>query len=163
MLTRKLAPALAAGCTVVLKPAEQTPLCAKAVIEIFHDVGVPKGVVNVLTKENAEQIGQDVLTDRRVKKVTFPGETAVAKKLANKVAEQVKSISLVFGGHAPILVLKDANPEHSAKGDSSIKYFNTDQACISPNRIFVHESVEDEFIAVLKERVEELNPGSGLD
>ncbi len=163
MLTRKLAPALAAGCTVVLKPAEQTPLCAKAVIEIFHDVGVPKGVVNLLTTENAEEIGQVLLTDRRVKKITFTGSTAVGKKLAAKAAEQVKSISMELGGHAPFLVLKDANPEHAAKGVSLIKYLNTGQACISPNRIFVHESVADEFIAVLKERVEKLKPGSGLD
>lgn len=163
MLTRKLGPALAAGCTVVLKPAEETPLCAKAIIKLFHDVGVPKGVVNLLSTENPEEIGDVLLTDRRVKKITFTGSTVVGKKLAARAAEQVKSISMELGGHAPFLVLKDADPEHAAKGVSLIKYLNTGQACISPNRIFVHESVADEFLAVLKTRVEKLKAGSGLD
>lgn len=163
MLTRKLGPALAAGCTVVLKPAEETPLCAKAIIELFHDVNVPKGVVNLLPTEKPKEIGEVLLTDSRVKKITFTGSTVVGKKLAARAAEQVKSISMELGGHAPFLVLKDANAEHAAKGVSLIKYLNTGQACISPNRIFVHESIVDEFISVLKTRVEKLKAGSGLD
>ena len=163
MLTRKIAPALAAGCTVVLKPAEATPLCAIAMFQIFHDAGVPEGVVNLITTSNPVPIGEEFCTNKLVKKLTFTGSTNVGKRLSQDAAPQLKRISMELGGHAPFIVFDDADPEHAAKGASLVKFLNTGQACISPNRIFVQRSIVEEFITTFKARTEKLVAGNGLD
>ena len=149
MITRKVAPALAAGCTIVLKPAEATPLCAKAVFEVFEKAGIPAGVANLVTALDPEPIGKTFLDDPRVRKLTFTGSTQVGKMLAQGAASQLKRVSLELGGHAPFIVCRDADPVHAAKGLSLVKFLNTGQACISPNRIFVHADQLDAFIGEL--------------
>ena len=163
MLTRKIAPALAAGCTVVLKPAEATPLCAMAVFEILHEVGVPAGVANLVTAADPAPIGEEFCSNPTVKKLTFTGSTAVGKKLAQDAAPQLKRVSMELGGHAPFIVFDDADPVHAAKGVSLVKFLNTGQACISPNRIFVQRSIADTFIDTLQQRIEKMRAGDGMD
>lgn len=163
MITRKLAPALAAGCTVVLKPAESTPLCAKAMLEIFHDAGFPPGVVNAITVQNPARVGQAFCTDPRVRKLTFTGSTPVGKELNGLAGAHMKRVSMELGGHAPAIVFPDADPVHAAKGLSLVKFLNTGQACISPNRIFVHEDQLAPFLAELSSRTRRLVAGNGLN
>lgn len=163
MITRKVAPALAAGCTIVLKPAEATPLCAMAIFEILEEAGLPAGVANLITTLNPQPIGHAFCTNPLVKKITFTGSTAVGKKLAQDAAPQLKRISLELGGHAPFIVFDDADPVHSAKGASLVKFLNTGQACISPNRIFVHRHILQPFIQTFSQRVSRLVAGNGLE
>lgn len=163
MITRKAAPALAAGCAIVLKPAEATPLCARAVFEIFEKAGLPAGVVNLVTAADPRPIGETLLQDARVRKLTFTGSTGVGKMLAREASHDLKRVSLELGGHAPFIVCKDADPVHAAKGLSLVKFLNTGQACISPNRIFVHVSQMDPFLNELRSRVAGLKAGSGFD
>ena len=161
MLTRKMAPALAAGCTLVLKPAEATPLNAKAIFEVFHDAGVPAGVINMVTAADPVPIGEVFTSDPRVNKVTFTGSTAVGRTLAAAAGASLKRISVELGGHAPFLVMPDADPVHAAKGASALKFLNAGQACISPNRIYVHESHVEAFTATMAERVGRIVTGDG--
>ena len=163
MLTRKLGPALAAGCTVVLKPAESTPLCAMAVFDILHEVGFPPGVANLVTTSDPKPIGDVFCTHPSVRKLTFTGSTAVGKHLAQAAAPQLKRVSMELGGHAPFIVFDDADPVHAAKGVSLVKFLNTGQACISPNRIFVQRRILEPFLDTLQERVGKLRAGNGLD
>lgn len=163
MLTRKLAPALAAGCTVVLKPAESTPLCAIAVFKILDEVGFPPGVINLVTAEAPQAIGEEFCTNPLVRKLTFTGSTAVGKKLAQDAAPQLKRVSMELGGHAPFIVYADADPVHAAKGVSLVKFLNTGQACISPNRIFVQRGILDSFLETLQGRIEKMRAGDGMD
>ena len=163
MLTRKIAPALAAGCTVVLKPAKQTPLCAVEVFRILHEVGVPAGVVNLVTAAQARIVGDEFLSNPAVRKLTFTGSTEIGKQLAQGAAASIKRVSLELGGHAPFIVFPDADPAHAARGASLVKFLNTGQACICPNRIFVHRSIAEPFLSVLAERVGRLKAGNGLD
>ena len=163
MLTRKVGPALAAGCTVVLKPAQQTPLCAVEVFRILHEVGLPAGVVNLVTADRARTVGDEFLVNPAVRKLTFTGSTEVGKRLAAGAAGQIKRVSLELGGHAPFIVFPDADPAHAARGVSLVKFLNTGQACICPNRIFVHRSVADRFLEVLRNRVGKLKAGNGLE
>lgn len=163
MITRKLAPALAAGCTVVLKPAESTPLCAQAMLEIFEEAGFPPGVINALTVQNPARVGQVFCTDPRVRKLTFTGSTPVGRELNGLAAANMKRVSMELGGHAPAIVFPDADPVHAAKGLSLVKYLNTGQACISPNRIFVHEDHLEPFIAELTSRTRRLVAGNGMN
>jgi succinate-semialdehyde dehydrogenase/glutarate-semialdehyde dehydrogenase len=163
MITRKAAPALAAGCTFVLKPAEATPLCAVETFKIFERAGFPAGVVNLVTALDPEPVGGVFLTDQRVRKITFTGSTEVGKMIACRAAEQMKRVSLELGGHAPFIVCPDADPVHAAKGLSLVKFLNTGQACISPNRIYVHQDKLSPFLEELKSRVGRLKAGSGLD
>ena len=116
MITRKIAPALAAGCTVVLKPAEATPLCAIKVFECLIDAGVPAGVINLVTGKDPAPIGDEFVNNPKVRKLTFTGSTAVGKMLAGKAAANMKRVSCELGGHAPFLVFEDADPVHAAKG-----------------------------------------------
>jgi succinate-semialdehyde dehydrogenase/glutarate-semialdehyde dehydrogenase len=162
MLTRKISPALAAGCTVVLKPAEQTPLCAVAVYQILHDAGVPAGVVNLVTTSDPGPVADTMLDAPSVRKLTFTGSTEIGKMLNAKAARTVKRVSMELGGHAPFLVLSDADPERAAKGVSLVKFLNTGQACISPNRIFVQRDLVDQFLDVLVSRVRGMKAGNGL-
>ena len=163
MLTRKIGPALAAGCTVVLKPAQQTPLCAVEVFRILHEVGIPAGVVNLVTAGQARIVGDEFLANPAVRKLTFTGSTEVGKRLAQGAAAQIKRVSLELGGHAPFIVFPDADPAHAARGASLVKFLNTGQACICPNRIFVHRSIAGKFLEVLRDRVGRLKAGNGLD
>ena len=163
MLTRKLGPALAAGCTVVLKPAESTPLCAIAVFKILEKAGFPPGVANLVTASDPKPIGEVFCTHPAVRKLTFTGSTAVGKHLAQACAPQLKRVSMELGGHAPFIVYDDADPVHAAKGVSLVKFLNTGQACISPNRIFVHRRIMEPFLSTLEARVGTLRAGDGMN
>lgn len=163
MLTRKLAPALAAGCTVALKPAESTPLCARAMFEILDQAGIPAGVANLVTAADPRPIGAVFATHPEVRKLTFTGSTAVGKMLAREAAGTMKRVSMELGGHAPFIVFADADPVHAAKGAAGIKFLNTGQACISPNRMYVHKDVIDSFVATLAKRIAKMKVGNGVD
>ena len=163
MLTRKLGPALAAGCTVVLKPAESTPLCAIAVFKTLEEAGLPAGVANLVTASDPKPIGEVFCTHPAVRKLTFTGSTAVGKHLAQACAPQLKRVSMELGGHAPFIVYDDADPVHAAKGVSLVKFLNTGQACISPNRIFVQRRILDPFLETLQARVSGMQAGDGMD
>ena len=162
MITRKIAPAMAAGCTVVLKPAESTPLCAIAVYKIMEEAGTPAGVLNMVNALDPKPIGTELCTNPLVKKLTFTGSTAVGRKLATDAAPQLKRVSMELGGHAPFIVYEDADPTHAAKGASLVKFLNTGQACISPNRIFVHRNIMDPFMATFSQRVSRMVAGNGM-
>ena len=163
MITRKVAPALAAGCTIVLKPAEDTPLCAIEVFKILEEAGVPPGVANLVTTRDPKPVGDEFLENPAIGKITFTGSTTVGKMLARGASNQLKRISLELGGHAPFLVLDDADPVHAAKGAALVKFLNTGQACISPNRFFVHRSIYRPFVEAFTQRVTALRAGSGFD
>jgi succinate-semialdehyde dehydrogenase/glutarate-semialdehyde dehydrogenase len=162
MITRKVAPALAAGCTVVLKPAEQTPLTAVEVFRILEEVGLPPGVANLVTAADPRPVGEEFTTNRAVAKLTFTGSTSVGKLLARQAADQMKRVSLELGGHAPFLVFEDADPAHAARGAAMVKVLNTGQACICPNRIYVHRSLEKAFVDALVDRLARMKVGNGL-
>ncbi len=163
MITRKVAPALAAGCTIVLKPAEATPLCAMEIFKILEEAGVPKGVANLVTGSDPKPIGEEFVTNPLVSKITFTGSTETGKLLARGAADQMKRVSLELGGHAPFLVLKDADPVFAAKGAVLVKYLNTGQACICPNRLFVHKSGVEAFTKEFVSRVIKMRAGNGLE
>ncbi len=163
MITRKLGPALAAGCTVVLKPAEATPLTAIETYRVFEDAGLPPGVVNLVTAADPRPIGEEFTENPLVRKLTFTGSTAVGKLLAGRAAGNMKRVSCELGGHAPFIVLGNADPVHAAKGLQLVKFLNTGQACISPNRIYVHRSILDEFTQTLVERVGAMKAGGGFE
>lgn len=162
MITRKLAPALAAGCTIVIKPAEETPLSALMLAELCEEVGLPKGVVNIVTGD-PEPIGDELLTNPLVKKITFTGSTEVGKMLLEKGAKQVKKMSMELGGHAPIIVLNDADLNKAVQGAIASKFRNGGQTCICGNRIYVEEDIHDEFVERFKEAASQLKIGNGLD
>jgi succinate-semialdehyde dehydrogenase/glutarate-semialdehyde dehydrogenase len=153
----------AAGCTIVLKPAEATPLCAVEIFKIFDEVGLPGGVANLVTARDPAPIGEEFLANPLVRKLTFTGSTAVGKLLARGAARQMKRISLELGGHAPFIVFDDVDPVYAAKGAMLVKFLNTGQACISPNRIFVQRSIIDAFVAEAQARVSRMQAGSGLE
>jgi len=161
MVTRKMAPALAAGCTVVLKPAEQTPLSALALAALAQRAGLPPGVFNVVTAEDPEAVGRVLLDDVRVRKLSFTGSTAVGKFLIRESAEQVKKLSMELGGHAPTLVFADADMEVAVNGVIASKFRNAGQTCICLNRILVEESVAEEFGHRLTDAVSQLTVGDG--
>lgn len=162
MITRKIGPAVAAGCTVVLKPAEATPMCALAMMRIFEEAGFPAGVINMVTASNPAPVGDVFCTHPLVSKITFTGSTAVGKHLAQAAAPQLKRMSMELGGHAPFIVFDDVDPGYAAKGAALVKFLNSGQACISPNRIFVQRSIADAFVAALTERVAGLKVGDGM-
>ena len=138
MLTRKVAPALAAGCTIVVKPAEQTPLCAVETFRVFEDAGFPPGVVNLVTTSDPGAGGRRARSPTgRSARSPSPARPRSASTSPHGAAEQMKRVSLELGGHAPFIVFDDADPEHAAKGPALVKFLNTGQACICPNRIFV--------------------------
>jgi succinate-semialdehyde dehydrogenase/glutarate-semialdehyde dehydrogenase len=163
MITRKVAPALAAGCTIVLKPAEATPFCAIEMFKIFDEAGIPKGVVNLVTAQDPAPIGEEFVTNPLVRKLTFTGSTSVGKSLCSRAASQMKRVSMELGGHAPFIVFDDADPVHAAKGAVLVKFLNTGQACICPNRIFVHESIMPAFVDEMRARVSKMKAGNGLE
>jgi succinate-semialdehyde dehydrogenase/glutarate-semialdehyde dehydrogenase len=162
MLTRKISPALAAGCTIVLKPAEQTPLLAVETFKIFEEVGLPEGVVNLVTTSDPAAVGGELVTHPLVRKITFTGSTEVGKHIAQQAAAGVKRVSMELGGHAPFLVFDDADPVHAAKGAAAVKFLNTGQACICPNRMLVQRGIAEEFVATMEQRFGALKAGSGF-
>jgi succinate-semialdehyde dehydrogenase / glutarate-semialdehyde dehydrogenase len=161
MITRKIAPAVAAGCSIVVKPAEQTPLCAVAVLDLLTEAGLPPGVANLVTTSRPEVVGERLLASPEVRKLTFTGSTEVGKALAARAAATMKRVSMELGGHAPMLVFADADPVHAAKGAALVKFLNSGQACISPNRIYVHRSLVAAFTDELVARVRKLVTGPG--
>jgi succinate-semialdehyde dehydrogenase/glutarate-semialdehyde dehydrogenase len=163
MATRKIGPALAAGCTVVLKPATETPLTALAIVAILEEAGVPAGVVNCLTTRSAGAVVGAMLDDPRVRKLSFTGSTEVGRRLLASAAETVVSCSMELGGNAPFLVLADADLEAAVAGAMVAKMRNGGSACTAANRFYVHGSVEKEFSARLAEAMGALVVGSGLD
>ncbi len=162
MITRKVAPALAVGCTVVIKPSELTPLTALKLVELAEQAGIPKGVINVVTGD-ANAIGTAWIEDNRVRKLTFTGSTKVGKILMRGAADTVKKISLELGGHAPVIVLEDADLDKAVTGVLNSKFRNAGQTCVCANRIYVHESIHDDFIEKLVAKVGALKVGNGLE
>lgn len=162
MITRKVAPALAAGCTAVVKPAELTPLTALKLAQLAEKAGIPKGVFNVITGD-ANAIGETWLSDDRVRKITFTGSTEVGKLLMRGAADTVKKVSLELGGHAPLIVFEDANIDKAVTEAIASKYRNAGQTCVCANRIYVHESIANVFAQKYKNAVKELRVGNGLE
>jgi succinate-semialdehyde dehydrogenase / glutarate-semialdehyde dehydrogenase len=162
MITRKVAPALAAGCTVVVKPAEQTPLTALKLAELAEKAGIPKGVLNVITGDPKE-IGAVLLEDGRVRKLTFTGSTEVGKYLMRGAAETVKKVSLELGGHAPVIITKNADIEKAVDDVIAAKFRNAGQTCVCANRIYVHAEIQEVFTSKFTEKVNQLRMGNGLD
>ena len=159
---RKLAPALAAGCTIVCKPASQTPLSLANVFDCLVDAGLPAGVANFVIGPAAE-IAEEFLRNRAVRKISFTGSTEVGKQLMRAAADQVKRLSLELGGHAPFIVFPDADPQVVAKAAVIGKFRNNGQVCISPSRFFVHQDVRKKFTEVAVEEAKRLKLGNGLD
>lgn len=162
MITRKVAPALAAGCTVVIKPAEQTPLTALLLAECAEAAGIPAGVINVVTTRNPAAVSDAWMADSRVKKITFTGSTLIGKHLMRKAADTVKKVSLELGGLAPFIIAEDADIREAVKGVITSKFRNAGQTCICANRIFVHESIKAPFLEAFKTAVDTLRVGNGL-
>ena len=162
MITRKAGPALAAGCTMVLKPASQTPLSALAIGELALRAGVPKGVLNVITG-NARAIGGELTSNPTVRKITFTGSTEIGKVLMRQSAETVKKMGLELGGNAPFIVFDDADLDAAVEGAIASKYRNNGQTCVCANRIYVQDAVYDAFAAKLMEKVKALKVGKGTD
>ncbi|CAM3410774.1 NAD-dependent succinate-semialdehyde dehydrogenase [Brevibacillus invocatus] len=160
MVVRKIAPALAAGCTVVLKPAESTPLTAVRLFELIEQAGFPKGVVNLVVGK-AEAVGQEFIDNPKVSKIAFTGSTRVGKLLMEGAAKQVKRVSMELGGHAPFIVFQDADLDAAVKGLFESKFRNSGQMCICTNRLYVHEEVADAFTEKLVERLKKAKVGDG--
>ena len=161
MITRKVGPALAAGCTVVVKPASQTPFCALALAELADRAGVPKGVLNVVTG-SAREIGAELTSNPTVRKISFTGSTEVGKTLMAQCATTVKKLSLELGGNAPFIVFDDADLDAAVEGAIVSKYRNTGQTCVCANRLLVHAPVYDAFARKLSDAVGRLVVGPGL-
>ena len=161
MITRKVGPAIAAGCTTVLKPSELTPYSALAIALLGEEAGLPPGVFNIVTGD-AEPIGRVLTEDPRVAKFTFTGSTPVGKKLAQQCASTVKRVSLELGGNAPFLIFNDADLEAAAAGAIISKFRTTGQTCVCANRFFVQDEIYDAFAKLLAEKAGELVVGDGL-
>jgi succinate-semialdehyde dehydrogenase/glutarate-semialdehyde dehydrogenase len=162
MITRKVSPALAAGCTVIIKPAEATPYSALALAELAHRAGFPPGVLNVITGD-APAIGGEMCANPIVRKLSFTGSTEIGRLLMKQVAPTIKKISLELGGNAPFIVFDDADLDAAADGAMVSKYRNAGQTCVCANRMFVHDKVYDAFAAKLAERVKALKVGPGTE
>ena len=162
MMTRKLGPAMAAGCTSVVKPASATPLTAALVLRCIEDAGAPAGVVNLVTSRDAGMVADTIFNDPRVRKISFTGSTEIGKDLIRASAEQVKRLSLELGGHAPYIIFDDADLEPSVDGLIASKYRNAGQTCVCANRVFVQRGIYDDFLALLTRKVEAMKVGHGL-
>jgi succinate-semialdehyde dehydrogenase/glutarate-semialdehyde dehydrogenase len=160
MITRKVSPALAAGCAVVVKPAEDTPLTALALAELAHRAGVPKGVLNVITGD-APTIGKELTESPLVRMITFTGSTEVGKLLMRQAASTVKKVALELGGNAPFIVFDDADIDKAVTDAIASKYRNMGQTCVCANRILVQDGVHDEFVEKLTAKVKEMKVGPG--
>jgi succinate-semialdehyde dehydrogenase/glutarate-semialdehyde dehydrogenase len=162
MITRKVAPALAAGCTVVIKPASETPLTALALGVLAQRAGIPEGVLNVITGD-AAALGDVLVTDPSVRKVSFTGSTRVGKRIAERAAGTLKRLTLELGGNAPFLVFEDADLDAAVDGAMLSKFRNMGQTCVCANRFLVHEHIADEFAARLAKRAAALVVGPGVE
>ena len=163
MATRKIAPALAAGCTTILKPASETPLTALMLADLLSDAGVPPGVVNVIPSRNSSVISNTILSDERVRKVSFTGSTEVGRTLLSKAGERVVNCSMELGGNAPFIVLDDADMKVAIDSAMVAKMRNAGESCIGANRFYVHSSIVDEFSAHFAEEMANLKVGPGLE
>ncbi|MEO0895080.1 MAG: NAD-dependent succinate-semialdehyde dehydrogenase [Bacteroidota bacterium] len=163
MITRKVAPALAAGCTVVIKPSELTPLSALALAELGKQAGFPDGVLNVITTNDAAAIGRELSSHPKIKKISFTGSTAVGKILLRQSADSIKKVSLELGGNAPFIVFDDADVDKAVKGAIASKFRNAGQTCVCANRIFAQEGIYEEFVEKLSIAMQGLSCGNGMD
>ena len=163
MLTRKMPPALAVGCTVVAKPAEDTPLSATALAVLAEEAGFPKGVINIVPTSNSKSVGQVMCESDKVRKLSFTGSTQVGRILMEQCAPSVKKLSLELGGNAPFIVFDDADLDLAVDGLIAGKFRNCGQVCIAPNRIYVQESVHDNFVKKLVAKVQKIDVGDGFE
>ena len=163
MATRKIAPALAAGCTVVIKPAELTPLTTLAFAQLLEEAGVPAGVVNVITTSTSGAVSEPIIRDPRLRKLSFTGSTPVGRVLLQQASEGVLRTSMELGGNAPFIVFEDADLDKAVDGALMAKFRNIGQACTAANRFIVHRSVADEFAARVTERVQSMRVGRGTE
>lgn len=163
MATRKIGPAVAAGCTVVVKPAAETPLTTLYIARLMEEAGLPAGVVNVFTTHSASEVSTAIMTDERVAKISFTGSTFVGKKLLHQAADRVLRTSMELGGNDPFIVCEDADVAAAVDGAMLAKMRNGGQACTAANRFYVHESVYDEFASAMAARMGSLVVGDGLD
>src|SRR5437016_3557867 len=162
MITRKAGPAIAAGCTVVLKPATQTPFSALALAELAERAGVPKGVFNIVTGP-AKEIGGELTSNPIVRKLSFTGSTEIGRLLMSQCSATVKKLSLELGGNAPFIVFDDADLDAAVDGAIASKYRNTGQTCVCANRFLVQDGVYDTFAGKLVEAVKKLKVGAGFE
>ncbi|WP_321901537.1 NAD-dependent succinate-semialdehyde dehydrogenase [Paraburkholderia tropica] len=165
MITRKVAPAIAAGCTIVVKPAEQTPLCALALAELAQRAGVPKGVFNVITADSANsiEVGKALCESDIVRHLSFTGSTPVGRILTQQCAPTVKKVALELGGHAPFIVFDDADLDAAVQGAVISKYRNAGQTCVCTNRFYVHDKVYDAFVDKLADASRKIKVGNGFE
>lgn len=165
MITRKIAPALAAGCTIVIKPAGQTPLCALALAELAQRAGIPPGVMNVITAsdDNSSIVGKTLCTSPVVRHLSFTGSTEVGRILMEQCAPTIKKMALELGGHAPFIVFDDADLDAAVAGAMRSKYRNAGQTCICANRFYVHSSVHDQFVDKLAAAAADIKVGNGWE
>ncbi|MFC0525184.1 NAD-dependent succinate-semialdehyde dehydrogenase [Pontibacillus salicampi] len=162
MITRKLAPALAAGCTFIVKPPKETPLTAAKLMECAREAGIPAGVINMVITPD-EAFSETIQQSEQVRKLTFTGSTEVGRLLMKQSADSIKNLSLELGGQAPLVVLDDADVEKAVEGTMASKFRNAGQTCICANRLYVQEGIYDAFVERLKEEVQQLKVGNGLE
>jgi succinate-semialdehyde dehydrogenase/glutarate-semialdehyde dehydrogenase len=163
MATRKIAPALAAGCTVVVKPASQTPLTTSLFVQLLEDAGVPAGVVNVINTSTSGPVSEAIIKDPRLRKLSFTGSTSVGQKLLEQAASGVLRTSMELGGNAPFIVFEDADLDKAVEGALAAKFRNIGEACTAANRFIVHSSIADEFARRITERVRDFRTGRGTE
>lgn len=165
MITRKVAPAIAVGCTIVIKPAEQTPLSALALGELAKEAGIPEGVINIVTADadNSIAIGQALCASPVVRHLSFTGSTLVGRILMEQCAPTIKKVALELGGHAPFIVFEDADLDEAVEGAIQSKYRNAGQTCVCTNRFYVHESLYDVFVQKLAEATKKIKVAPGLE
>ncbi len=162
MITRKVGPALAAGCSIILKPASETPFSALALAELADQAGIPKGVFNVLTGP-AKAIGSVLTSDKRVRKLTFTGSTEIGRILMSQCSCTIKKLSLELGGNAPFIVFNDADVDLAVEGALMAKFRNNGQTCVCANRIYVQSQIYDQFVGKFSKAVKKLTVGSGFE
>jgi succinate-semialdehyde dehydrogenase / glutarate-semialdehyde dehydrogenase len=160
MLTRKLGPALAAGCTSVIKPANNTPLCAFALVELARQAGIPAGVINAVAGDTSK-ISDSLMASDKVRKISFTGSTAVGKILMKKAADTMKKVAMELGGNAPFIVFADADLAAAVQGALAIKFGNAGQVCVSANRFYIHDSIYDQFVKQFSHQIAQLKVGDG--
>ncbi len=163
MATRKIAPALAAGCTVVVKPASQTPLTTSLFVQLLEDAGVPAGVVNVINTSTSGPVSEAIISDPRLRKLSFTGSTSVGQKLLEQAATGVLRTSMELGGNAPFIVFEDADLDKAVEGALAAKFRNIGEACTAANRFIVHSSIAEEFARRITGRVQDFRTGRGTD
>jgi len=162
MITRKAAPALAAGCTVVIKPANETPYCALAIVKLAEKAGIPAGVINVVTGKSQE-IGSVFTSHEKVKKLTFTGSTPVGRLLMQQCSSTIKKLALELGGNAPLIVFDDADLDKAVQGAIFAKFRNAGQTCVCANRIYVHDNIYQAFAEKFVQEVQKFKVGNGLE